>query len=226
MEPLLFGLVVAVLVLALIRAGRRLRDPFSIRRAVAVPAADGGRYRVHPQHGGPEAAAEMMAELNLKAVELMRHLRRKYLRARAGFTPTGSARPAAVRRLLARYDPDNLVENSPLNPDGDTSYTIDKGEVLAFCLREKAPGDSGDPALHDLHELDLLAFVLVHELTHIAIDDVGHPPEFWRAFKFMLEEAAEAGVLAPVDFGARPEKYCGILVDYSPLFDPGLSAMA
>lgn len=227
MDPTLFAVVVAVLALVLIRAGRKLYDPFSIGRTVGVLAGDGGRYQVHASHGESRAAADVMAELNLKAVELMRHLRKKYLRGRsAPAGAAGSQRPTAVRRLLARYDPDNLVENSPRNPDGDTSYTIDKGGVLAFCIREKFPERTGDPELHDFHELGLLTFVLVHELSHIAIDEVGHPPEFWSAFKFMLEEAAEAGILAPADFAARPENYCGIVVDYNPLLDPGLPAMA
>lgn len=225
MDPAIFAVIVAVLVIVLISIGRRVHDPFSIRRTVKVSAGDGGEYRVHAGHKQSKAAAEMLAELNQKAVELMRHLRKKYLRAGASQSerpPADSRRPEAVMQLLERYDPDNLVENSPKNSDGDTSYTIDKGGVLAFCIREKFPG--GD-AVHDLHDLDLLTFVLVHELTHIAIDEIGHPPGFWRAFKFMLEEADECGALRPVDFAAHPENYCGIVVDYNPLFDPGLQVM-
>ena len=66
-------------------------------------------------------------------------------------------------------------------------------------------------------------FVMIHELTHIAILDVDHPPRFWRAFKFMLEEGEAAGVIENVDFSRHPEEYCGMVVDYNPLFDWGLA---
>ena len=148
----------------------------------------------------------------------MRHLRDKYLRGPlAGRAPP--ARAQAVRRLLARYNPDNLAENSPRDPEGDTSYTVDKGGVLALCLRERAGSDA-------LHDLETLTFVTFHELAHIAIEEVDHPPRFWQAFKFLLAEGAEAGLLAGVDYGRRPVKYCGLAVDYNPLYDPALPLLA
>lgn len=210
------GVAVALALLVVYVAATRGAPAYSIERARAVRSTvDGLPYRVHPAHGGGEAAADVLAELNRRAVALMRHLRKKYLR-RAGAPP---ARAAAARRLLARYNPDNLTENSPRDPGGDTSYTIDKGAVLALCLRAKTPGAA------PIHDLELLTFVNVHELAHIAVDVHDHPPEFWRVFKFLLLEATAAGVMRGVDYARRPARYCGVVVDYNPMYDAGLKAI-
>jgi hypothetical protein len=189
-----------------------------------VRAGDGARYRVHTSHANYVGAAEAMAELNRRATELMRRLRARYLRG--GAARPSPARALATRRLLALYNPDNLAENSPRDPEGDTSYTIDKGAVLALCLRERDPAASGDPAAHDLHDLEMLTFVLVHELAHVAIEDPDHPPRFWRAFRFLLEEAVAAGLLRGVDYARAPITYCGLPVAYNPLYDPLLRPLA
>jgi hypothetical protein len=224
------GVVVVLIVLIIglwyYRVWRK-GDRFTLDRTKEVRAsADGLRYRVHTVHKNPDAAAETMAELNRRSIELMRHLRDKYLRGPlAGKSP---ARDRAITRLLGLYNPDNLAENSPRDPEGDTSYTIDKGAILALCLREKNPARNGDAnadAEHHIHDLETLTFVTLHELTHIAVEDLDHPPRFWQAFKFILEEATEAGLLRGVDYERRPTVYCGMDIDYSPLFDRSLQAL-
>ena len=45
--------------------------------------------------------------------------------------------------------------------------------------------------------------------------DVGHTPEFWKNFKFILTAAVELGIYVKVDFAKSPEKYCGIVVSSS-----------
>jgi len=199
-------------------------DGFTLDRTQSVRSAvDGLQYRVHLVHGNSNDAANTMAELNRRSVELMRHLRDKYLRGpRKGHS---AARDHAVRRLLGFYNPDNLAENSPRDPEGDTSYTIDKGAILALCLREKDPSKSGDVNKHDIHDLNTLTFVTLHELTHIAIEDRDHPNRFWRAFKFILEDAVEAGLIEPVDYEQTSTVYCGMDIDYNPLFDQSLRAL-
>jgi hypothetical protein len=131
-------------------------------------------------------------------------------------------RAHVAKLLLERYDRDKLAESSPRNPEGDTSFTLWKGRLLALCLREKDPAASGDPETYDVHDMETLWFVTVHELAHIGIDNVGHPPEFWSAFKHLLLESEEAGLAPPggwPDYELFPVPYCGLTVDYNPLFD-------
>lgn len=186
-----------------------LRERYTVEAAVPVTSSvDQLPYRIQPAHDNPTAAADTLARLNRRSTDLLRALKRRW----RGADPN-DPRTAAVGRLLARYNPDNLAENSPADPTRDTSYTVGKGSLVALCLRER-----GGAA--DLHALDVLTFVTYHELGHIALDEVNHPPIFWRAFRWLLEEAEAAGIYRSPDFAAQPERYCGILVNYSPVYDP------
>lgn len=173
-----------------------------------VSRVDGRTYRVH---GGSVRAADLMAQLNARIDVLIRRLRAKY-------GGVDSARGRAVGRLVARYDIRALVENSPHNVSDDTSYTIDKGRVLALCLRERTEAAR-------LHSFNVLTFVSIHELAHIASREYGHHRTFWATFKFFLEEAVAAGVFDAVDYRRHPRRYCGSTINYSPLFDEGLPAL-
>jgi hypothetical protein len=189
-------------------ARRLATDRFTISETrPVVSSVDGMRYRVHSDS---QTAADTLAALNERIIELLRSLRGRYGRD-AGPGPG----PMITRRLLERYNPDNLAENSPRDPRGDTSYTIDKGAIVALCLRDRAPAAA-------VHDLDTLTFVALHELTHIAIEDVDHPPRFWVAFRFILVEAEDAGVFLSPNYAANPRRYCGLNIDYNPRYDAAL----
>ncbi len=222
----LIAVVIVVCAILIYLLGRRLvlgADRFTIETTrPVVSRVDGMQYRVHENHSSPQRAADALATLNGQVIDLLRHLRTRYLARGGGFSAHGDAHPArraAVTRLLTRYNPDNLAENSPKDPSGDTSYTLDKGAVVAICLRERDPTKSGDPTAYDIHDLSTLSFVTLHEMAHIAIDAVDHPPEFWSAFRFLLEEAEEGGIYTSPNFAARPRYYCGVTIDYNPRYD-------
>jgi hypothetical protein len=214
---LLIGALIVLTVLLLWLAGRRLLlggDHFTIERTrPRVSAVDGIPYRVHDVHKEPQRAADMLARLNGRVVAVLRRLRNRYVRG-----PDGErypARRAAALRLLARYNPDNLAENSPRDPSGDTAYSLDKGAIVAICLRER-----GSPE-NEIHELETLTFVTLHEMTHIAIDELDHPKVFWETFRFLLEEAEEAGIFTSPDYSQSAARYCGMDINYNPRYDAG-----
>ena len=218
---LLIAVVITLVLLAVYFAGRWLvlgRDRFTIEHTHEVVShVDGMRYRVHEGHAGSQQAADTLASLNGRILDLLRSLRGRYLRGAAG--ELSPDRRKAVRQLLARYNPDNLAENSPKDPSGDTSYTLDKGAIVAICLRER------DRAHDDIHDLGTLTFVTLHEMAHIAVDDIDHPPRFWSAFRFLLEEAEAAGIYTSPRYAQAPRRYCGVNIDYNPRFDPLTSAL-
>lgn len=211
-------LVVAIYLL--LRAGwkRGARHKFHIKQARPVRAsADGEKYQVHLHHAHPAKAANKLANLQDWCLNVIQHMRDKYLRGDLrGAYPQ---RATMARKILERYDPDRLYESSPKNPDNDTAFTINKGEIFALCLREKDPTRTGDPALHDFHDMVTLKFVATHELAHLGVDSYGHPPEFWSCFKLLLLESNEMVGGWP-NYQQRPIQYCGLLVDYNPLYDP------
>jgi hypothetical protein len=206
------GAVVLLTLVVLLVAKAAAPAHYALDQTRAVRSGvDGAPYRVHLVHRSPDRAADTMAALNFRAVELMRHLRDRYLRGPKGYPE----RERATRRLLSLYNPDNLAENSPQNSEKDTSYTVDKGAIVALCLRGRSGGG--------IHDLETLTFVLIHELTHIAIEAPGHPQRFWRVFRFLLEEAWQARLLRGVNYMRTPTVYCGIGIDYNPLYDPALA---
>lgn len=204
--------VVAVLVIITVAC----IEKFTIQNTEKVLGPDGYYYHVHALHDDHDDAVKLMAESNKNVIELLRHMREKYIRG-----PMGDMYPnrkTVAENLLRRYDVDALVENSPRNPLNDTSFTIQKGKVLALCMREKRDGRNR------LHSLELITFVHIHEMSHLAIDEMQHPPKFWQVFKLLLLEAEEAGIIFTPDYRLDPIVYCGLDVGYNPRHDYTMAA--
>jgi len=62
-------------------------------------------------------------------------------------------------------------------------------------------------------------FVAIHEMSHIATKSIGHKNEFWDNFKFLLENAKEAGIHDPQDYKEKPQEYCGMTIKDNPYYD-------
>lgn len=121
-----------------------------------------------------------------------------------------------IVQLTQNYNPKQIFEISPLNPEGVTSYTENKSKLI-LCLRKKEVNAEGQ---HELHDINTIMFVVLHELAHMMNDTWGHPMSYWILFKFMLLNALEVGIYQPVDYSKHPILYCGLLLTYNPLFDP------
>jgi hypothetical protein len=167
-------------------------------------------YQVHTDHRNLHHAADMMATVNAKLVQLQKYLTQKYLRS--GYPGVNYKGFEIAQRLSTMYSFKNLVENSPHNASGNTSYTIGKGDVIALCIREKS-----DAAY--MHEVHTVTFVAIHELAHIATKLLHHPDGFWVVFRFLLTECENAGIYRSTDYSRYPQIYCGMRIDYNPMFD-------
>lgn len=203
-------------------------------------------YNVHNLHHDRKKAAELIDDITKKVDKLMQHLKSKYTNSafRGGLDPSKENRidviPVSnvyldanalndvsnsdyiqerVEQLFDRYDKNSIYEISPMNKSNLTSYTENKGEQLILCLRKKHPNIRG---YYELHDKNTMMFVVVHELTHIMNDTWGHKKDFWKLFDFMLENAVEAGVYVPVNYAVHSIDYCGLRLNYNPLFDPSL----
>ena len=149
-----------------------------------------------------------MSRLDDIGFTLMNYMSKKY-------KGTGTIQEIMVNNLRKRYKGAvNLRETHPLNGEGDTSYTIDKGNILSLCLRS----GSGD-----LHDFDTLKFVYLHEISHIAANVFQHPDKFWKIFRLILIEAENAGLYSPFNYASHPIMYCGKLtISYNPYYDQSL----
>lgn len=158
---------------------------------------DGNKYCVRERRK-LELAADKLAHVNQKMKKLVDHCYKKY------------PNKLNVQRLKEGYNPKKIYETLPTSKY--TAYSENKGEKLAFCLdTEKQNGQ--------LIDLNTLTFVAIHELAHIATESVGHTPEFWDNFKFLLQEANEINIYEPVDYSKTPQRYCGMDINDNPYFD-------
>jgi len=88
-----------------------------------------------------------------------------------------------------------------------TSYSINKGEQIVFCIRIKGK--------YKIHDLNLLMYVVIHEMAHVACPETGHTPLFTKIFEFLCYRAIEINIYKKIDFKKFPKEYCGMIVDES-----------
>ena len=88
-----------------------------------------------------------------------------------------------------------------------TSYSVNKGEQLSLCLKNKRDGQ--------LHDLNLLMYVAIHEMSHFACPEIGHGHLFHKIFKKFIEESIKIKIYNYIDFNNYPVEYCGMLINTS-----------
>ena len=103
----------------------------------------------------------------------------------------------------------NLNKNRSLIYENDpksklTSFSVNKGEEIGFCLKSKKTGK--------MHELNLIMYVALHEMAHIACPEIGHGDLFKKIFKFLTEVAIEINIYNLDDYESKPIEYCGIML--------------
>lgn len=199
---------------------------------VAVGGDDGRNYYVLADKPEHKQAAKLISNVNEFMVELIQRLKKKYLYSEktclmeSSFEPEDEFVPfapqcsnplkdfryRAVYLLVTRYRPNRLEENQPTSKD-DTSWEEGKGERIALCLREQQTGK------FDFIDPDLVKFVAIHELTHIAANTLEHPDYFWKVFKFLLVEANLLLGYQLTNYKQNPKNYCGMTVTSNPTFD-------
>lgn len=88
-----------------------------------------------------------------------------------------------VKRLLQRFqaNPERILESTP---DAEhTSYSVNKGEKVHLCLRQRQGGDE------TLVNENVMIFVALHEMAHMITDSIGHEPEFWNNFGWFFKRS-------------------------------------
>lgn len=152
---------------------------------------DGRQYLVRKLKD-KQLAADYLADINKKLLQLVKHMMAKF--------PNNED----VERMYKNYSPNSISEGSV--ESGYTSYSVNKGEKLIFCIRQK------DQSFVDKN---VVMYVAIHELAHIMTKEVGHTDSFWSNFKFLLEEAIEIGLYRKENFNDSPKDYCGIQITNS-----------
>lgn len=147
-----------------------------------------------------QQAAKILSQIRSRLTKLVNYLNTNI--------DSYKERKEGIQQMKKNYRPNNISESSPGN--AYTSYSINKGEKIVFCIRSK---DSKNA----LVDINTMMFVAIHELAHIMTKSVGHTPEFWDNMKFLLKIGIDIGIYEKQDFNKNPVDYCGTKITDTPL---------
>lgn len=159
---------------------------------------DGNEYLVQNSFHKDEAAV-----LLSKLVERMKYIR-DYLKENINKYPEFKE---YIELLTLNF---NDYRTQIYEGDGEnnlTSYSVNKGEELVFCLHSKNN--------KKLHNINLLMYVALHEMAHIACPEIGHTNLFKKIFNFLTKISIELNLYQKIDFSITPQEYCGMKLNSS-----------
>lgn len=140
-------------------------------------------------------AANTLAKIKINMKKLVSYLQKN----QAKFPENMSY----IKDLVSRTKKINIMETP--QDEKYTSYTINKGEKIVFCLRSKL--------LDNIHDMNTLMYVVIHEMAHVGCPEYGHTPLFKKIFKFLLEQSIVIGIYKPIDYRINPQNYCGMTIN-------------
>ncbi len=141
-------------------------------------------------------AANMLASIKSNLNKLVQYLKENHIS------------DPRIKRLASKFNPDNISESLP--GTSYTSYSVNKGEKIVFCIRAKNKQEN-------LEDVNTMMFVAIHEIAYIMTISVGHTEEFWDNMRYLLQKAIKVGVYQKEDYKNSPREYCGVKITDSPL---------
>jgi hypothetical protein len=158
-----------------------------------VSANDNHKYMVNNDIN-KEISANLLAELIKNMYILKNHLQKN---------KTNFPEYSQYIDLLGKNFSEERTTIYENNPESDlTSYSVNKGEEVVFCLKSKKTGE--------YHNINLLLYVALHEMAHMACPEIGHSELFKKIFKFLTLEAIKIKIYTKVNYNDKPVEYCGM----------------
>ncbi len=111
-----------------------------------------------------------------------------------------------IEQLYRRIQNSFIVESNKNSTY--TSYSVNKGEQLVFCIRSKDNNEK-------FHDLNLLMYVVIHELAHVGCPEYGHTPLFKDIFIFLCEISIKINIYKKINFEDDNREYCGMTITES-----------
>lgn len=174
----------------------------NIYPTVSVKSTIDGKTYVVRDLPDKQQAADLLAKVRQKIEALYRYLIATY-----------PDKPQ-VKQLIQNFkpDPSRIFEATP---DAEhTSYSVNKGESVHLCLRQRQGNNES------LMNENIMMFVSLHEMAHMITSTIGHGPDFWNNFGWLLKQAEEKGLYQYTNFAAQPVPYCGVKITDAPVYDP------
>lgn len=179
-------IIISIVVVAILFFILKVKDSYVLMKS----NIDGKLYRVK-KNKLSQQSADLLAVINKRLLKLIEFQSNK--------TPE-----PYYKKNLQRYNENSISENIL---DLDTTYTLNKGDSMVFCL---SPRNKDTLSLYDINTM---MFVAIHELAHVASNTIGHNEEFIKNFKELLEDAIKIDLYSFVDYSKNPVDYCGIIIN-------------
>lgn len=162
---------------------------------VLIEANNGQKVRVNDEID-KKGSANLLAEI----IERMYKLR-NYLKNNIDKYPDNKD---CIELLTKNMNEDRtqIYENSTSSEY--TSYSVNKGEEIVFCLRSRKT--------NKLHPINLMMYVAIHEMAHIGCHEIGHTRLFKNIFAFYLKIAIELDLYYYENYDENPIEYCGMIL--------------
>ena len=144
------------------------------QRIINVEAFNGQKYLVNNLSDSKEAA-DVLANLMNKLYQLIDKIISDY---KQGSDKEDDIFINYIRKIKKRL-PYVKISETALN-SSYTSYSINKGEELVFCIRNKY-----DYKIHNINEL---LYVAIHEIAHIGCPEIGHTELFKEINLYLLKK--------------------------------------
>ncbi len=187
-------LVTIIILLVLVLAILRL-EKYEI--SFVKSDIDGQKYLVRDLDD-KQKAANMLATIKGKMFSLVHHLRANKNELYKDFRPYIDQLDEKIK---------NVVINESAIDSSYTSYSVNKGEQIVYCLRSKKD--------NRLHDINLVMYVVLHEMAHVACPEYGHGELFKKIFAFLVGVAIDVGIYNKIDFDKTSAEYCGLTISES-----------
>lgn len=146
-------------------------------------------------------SANTLAIINERIKKLISHLESKY----------DIYKPENIFILKLKQNYNSSLLSEAAYDDRFTTFTIDKQD-MHICLRTRDESE-------ELYDIDILMYVILHELAHLCNYDkngtpiTGHGKEFKYIFRILVIESMKIGIYKYINFVKTPKEYCGIMIN-------------
>jgi len=168
-----------------------------------------GEYYMVRDRPDKHKASNLLAKVKKNIFDLTNHLYDKINDPKTSNLERYKTNRPYIMLLKERIQ--NVVIKESTENTVYTSYTVYKGEQIIFCIRSK--DISKMIKTNDMHDLNLIMYVALHEISHVACPEKDHTPLFKRIFRFICEEAINIGMYDRIDYRLNPVEYCGMIIN-------------
>lgn len=166
--------------------------------SISVKSTVDGKYYSVKDMPDKHVVADILAQIRLNILKLI-----DYMSSEMNKDDTKKEFIPYIERLRNKINYVIISEN--VSDHYYTSYSVNKGEQLVFCVRSRKVRDN-------IHDINLMMYVVLHEISHIACPEFGHTQLFKKIFAFITKSAIDIGIYRYIDFKTNNQEYCGLSI--------------